>query len=112
MGLNIGLKPLHSVDRAKAGNHALTFEKGEVAVDRCQRDVRVFLLKHLVQRLGRWVLIRTAQAGKDGIALAKLLRFAHWHLPFRVYLRLILICGLSIPRHFFFVKSYLQIILK
>ena len=51
MGFCVGIEPLDSVHGAKALDDALLLEPGQIAVDRCQRDVRMFCLEHFMNHL-------------------------------------------------------------
>src|SRR5574344_529408 len=64
--------------RNGTGNDPLTFEQGKIPVDRRQGNVRLLLLEQLVQSLGAGVGVGSAEAGKDGVAFAKLLCRFHY----------------------------------
>ena len=57
MGIGIGIEPFNAPDSCNALDHALGFEPGQIPVDRCQRDIRMFFLKHLMNHLRRGVRI-------------------------------------------------------
>ena len=92
MGCGVGVKSLGAIYGAYAEDQALLFEKSQIAVNCCLRDVRMGLLQHLVNHLSGRVGVCVHQTIENRVALAELLGCCsfHRHLPF-MYLRVILV---------------------
>ena len=73
MGICIGIKSFDPLYCGYTGDRTLCFELRQIPVNRRQRDVRMFLMQHLVHHLCGWVGIGLLQAGKDRVALFELL---------------------------------------
>ena len=56
VGFDVGIEAFRSVDGGDACDAALFFEKGQISVDGCLRDVRMGFLKHLMYHLCRGVV--------------------------------------------------------
>ena len=83
VGVGVGVEPLHTFDRGHTHDLALVFKVGQIPVHRCQGDVRMLRLEHLVNHFRGRMLRGALQALQDGIALAE--GFAccfHSHQPF------------------------------
>ena len=63
MGICVAVEALDATHGAKALDHALRFEQGQIPVDRGKGDVRVLRLEHFVQSLCRGVSTGASQAG-------------------------------------------------
>ena len=72
MGLRVCVEAFRTVDGGDAGDATLFFEKGQIAINCCLRDIGMLLLQHLVYHLGRGVGVRVHQAIKNRVSFAKL----------------------------------------
>lgn len=83
VGIGVGIEPFHTLDRSHAHDLALVFEVGQVPVHRCQGDVRMLRLEHLVNHLCRGVQVRALQAGEDSVTFPECFAGSfHSHQPF------------------------------
>ena len=83
MGGNITIKPFHTTHSSQAGDQTLILEQSQIAVHCTQSQVWNFRLELGVHPVGRGVFCGLAQAGKNGVALAKMFcRSFQWHLLF------------------------------
>lgn len=86
MGLGVSVKPFDPMDHTQALDQPLVLEQGEVAVNRCQRDVRMFLLQHFMHHLSGRMGSGTANTGENRAALTEMLcSVFHGHLLFLIF---------------------------
>ena len=71
MWLGVGIEPLDPSYSSHTLDQPLLFEQGQVAVHRCQGNVRVVLLQHGVDHICRRVGLGAPQALQDRAALTE-----------------------------------------
>ena len=73
MRCGVGIEPFGTVYGSDTDDQALLFEKGQIPVYCCLRNIRMCFLQHLVNHLGGRMCVCVHQTVEDGVALAELL---------------------------------------